>query len=109
MEDHEENEAGREKRRAGPEEDGRRLASQVSKDVERMKKAEEEKRHVLSPWTFLGTVGLLFVIPVVVGAFVGRWLDEHLSGYAIHWTITCILLGVILGALSVYNHIRQNL
>lgn len=109
MDDPEENDTGREKGRALPEEDGNRLASQVGRDVERMKKAEEEKRQVLSPWTFLGTVGLLFILPVVVGAFVGRWLDEHLAGYAIHWTITCILLGVILGALSVYNHIRQNL
>ncbi len=109
VEDHEENEAGREPRRELPEEDRRRLAGQVGKDVERMKKAEKEKHNVLSAWLSLGTIGLLFILPVVVGTFLGRWLDQHLAGYAIHWTITGILLGVILGALSVYNHIRQNL
>ncbi|MGD9895950.1 MAG: AtpZ/AtpI family protein [Candidatus Methylacidiphilaceae bacterium] len=109
MENHEEDDAGRAAKRPLPEEDGRRLASQVSQDVERIKKAEQEKRKVLSSWLFLGSVGLLFIVPVVLGAFVGRWLDEHLAGYAIHWTITGILLGVILGAISVFNHIRQNL
>ncbi|WP_242529313.1 AtpZ/AtpI family protein [Methylacidimicrobium sp. B4] len=109
MEDHQENGAGRGAQPGLPEEDGRRLAGQVGKDVERMKKAEKEKHNVLSAWLSLGTIGLLFILPVVVGAFVGRWLDEHLAGYAIHWTITGILLGVILGALSVYNHLRQNL
>ncbi|VVM05738.1 ATP synthase protein I [Methylacidimicrobium tartarophylax] len=107
--DPEEDGAGPEKGRAVPEEDGRRLASQVSRDVERMKKAEREKHDVLSSWLSLGTIGLLFILPVVVGAFLGRWLDQHLAGYAIHWTITGILLGVILGAISVYNHLRQNL
>ncbi|WP_142524923.1 AtpZ/AtpI family protein [Methylacidimicrobium cyclopophantes] len=86
-----------------------RLAKQVGKDVEKMKRAEKEKQDVLSSWLSLGTIGLLFITPVVIGAFAGRWLDQHLAGYAIHWTITGILLGVILGAVSVYNHIRRNL
>ncbi|WP_018289897.1 AtpZ/AtpI family protein [Verrucomicrobium sp. 3C] len=109
LEDPEKNGAALKKGRSVPEQDGRRLASQVSQDVERMKKAEKEKHDVLSSWLSLGTIGLLFILPVVLGAFLGRWLDQHLEGYAVHWTITGILLGVFLGAISVYNHLRQNL
>lgn len=109
MEGDEKDGKNREVRRKPTEEDRRRLASQVSRDVERMKRAEQEKHRILSSWLTLGTIGLLFILPVVLGAFVGRWLDEHLAGYAIHWTITGIVLGVILGAWSVYNHIRPNL
>lgn len=53
-----------------------------------------------------GTVGLLLVVPLLLGAYGGRWLDIHLAGYSVHWTVSCILLGLGLGAYNVYRFLK---
>ena len=72
-----------------------------------MQKAERERPTLLSQTIYIGTLGLLFVVPVVGGAYLGRWLDDMLSGYSIHWTISMILLGVFVGAMNVYLFMRE--
>ena len=47
---------------------------------------------------YLGTLGLVFVLPVVAGAYLGRWLDQQLAGYSVRWTLSLLLLGVAVGA-----------
>jgi ATP synthase protein I len=47
------------------------------------------------------------VLPVVAGAYLGRWLDSLLAGYSIRWTLSMIFLGVIIGAVNVYLFIRE--
>jgi ATP synthase protein I len=54
-----------------------------------------------------GTVGLLFVAPLLLGAYGGRWLDEHLAGYSVHWTLSLILLGIAVGAYNVYRFLKS--
>lgn len=85
----------------------RRLEERVARQVDRMKRAEQERRTLLGETIFLGTLGLLFVVPVVAGAYLGRWLDSRLEGYAIHWTISLIFLGILVGAVNVYLFIRE--
>jgi len=85
----------------------RRLEERVGQQVDRMKRAEEERRTLLGETIYLGTLGLLFVVPVVAGAYLGRWLDSQLAGYAIHWTISLIFLGIVVGAVNVYLFIRE--
>lgn len=85
----------------------RRLEERVGRQVDRMKRAEQERRTLLGETIFLGTLGLLFVVPVVAGAYLGRWLDSQLAGYAIHWTISLIFLGIVVGAVNVYLFIRE--
>jgi len=85
----------------------RRLEERVARQVDRMKRAEQERRTLLGETIFLGTLGLLFVVPVVAGAYLGRWLDSRLEGYAIHWTISLIFLGIVVGAVNVYLFIRE--
>ena len=85
----------------------RRLEERVARQVDRIKRAEQERRTLLGETIFLGTLGLLFVVPVVAGAYLGRWLDSRLEGYAIHWTISLIFLGIVVGAVNVYLFIRE--
>ena len=85
----------------------RRLAERVGQQADRMKRAERERRTLLGETMFLGTLGLLFVVPVVAGAYLGRWLDSRLEGYAIHWTVSLIFLGIVVGAVNVYLFIRE--
>jgi ATP synthase protein I len=49
----------------------------------------------------------MFVLPVIAGAYVGEWLDKLSQGYEVHWTISMIVLGVVVGAFNVYFFIRE--
>jgi ATP synthase protein I len=52
-------------------------------------------------------LGLLFVLPVIGGAYLGRWIDGLLEGYSVRWTLSMIFLGVVMGAINVYLFIRE--
>jgi len=85
----------------------RRLEERVGRQAERMKRAEKDRRGLLGQTVHLGTLGLVFVLPVVAGAYLGSWLDSRLEGYAVHWTLSMIFLGVVIGAINVYLLIRE--
>lgn len=84
-----------------------RLEERVGQQVDRMKRAEKEQHGLIGQTVYLGTLGLLFVLPVVLGAYLGSWLDSRLEGYAVHWTLSMIFTGVIVGAVNVYLFIRE--
>lgn len=86
---------------------GEDLRKAVERQTRRMKRAEDERPTLLGQTVYIGTLGLIFVLPVIGGAYLGRWLDELLAGYSIHWTLSLILLGVFVGALNVYLFIRE--
>lgn len=54
-----------------------------------------------------GTVGLLFVVPLLLGAYTGRWLDTHFAGYSVRWTVSLIVLGIVVGGWNVYRFLRD--
>lgn len=85
----------------------RRLEERVERKVGRLQRAERERRSVLGETVYVGTLGVLFVAPVIAGAYLGQWLDERLQGFAVHWTTSLILVGVIVGAINVYLYIRE--
>jgi ATP synthase protein I len=87
--------------------DSDELRKQVERRTRRMQKAERERPGLLSQTVFVGTLGLVFVLPVVAGAYLGRWLDGLLAGYSITWTVSLILLGVVIGMVNVYLLIRE--
>jgi ATP synthase protein I len=89
-----------------PEEDGK-LKQAVARESERMKRAERERMRLIAQTVYLGSLALLFVIPVVAGAYLGRWIDSLFSGYSIRFTVSLIVLGVALGALNVYLFVRE--
>lgn len=72
-----------------------------------MKKAERERPTLIGQTVYIGTLGLLFVLPVVAGAYLGHWLDSRATSYSIHWTVSLIVLGVVLGAVNVWLFIRE--
>jgi len=83
------------------------LRKQVERQVRRMKKAEREKPTLLGQTVYIGTLGLIFVLPVVGGAYLGQWLDSLVTDYSSRWTVSLILLGVMVGAINVYLFIRE--
>jgi ATP synthase protein I len=84
-----------------------KLKERIGMQTHRMKQAERERPTLLGQTVFLGTLGLLFVVPVVAGAYVGQWLDGLVEGYSIRWTISLILLGVAVGVANVFLFLRE--
>lgn len=83
------------------------LKQRVSKQVARMQQADKDRPSLLAQTAYLGTLGLLLVVPVIVGAYLGRWLDGLVEGYSLRWTLSLIILGVAVGAFNVYRFIRE--
>ncbi len=83
------------------------LKEQVAKQVARMKQAEKDRPTLLAQTAYIGTLGLLFVLPVIAGAYFGDWLDSQFEGYSVLWTMSMIFLGVIVGAVNVYLFIGE--
>ena len=80
---------------------------QIERQVRRMEKADRERPTLLSQTVYIGVLGLVFVLPVVGGAYLGRWLDSLVAGYSIRWTLSMIFLGVVVGAMNVYLLVRE--
>jgi ATP synthase protein I len=84
------------------------MSQRIDTHARRMAEAERHRPTLLRHTVFLGTLGLLFVLPVVGGAYLGHWLDSMASGYSVRWTMSLIVLGVIVGAVNVYLFIRES-
>ena len=72
-----------------------------------MKRAEQDRPTLIGQTIYLGTLGLLFVLPVLAGAYLGSWLDSLVTGYSTRWTVSLILVGVMIGAINVYLFLRE--
>ncbi|MFI5304582.1 MAG: AtpZ/AtpI family protein [Nitrospiria bacterium] len=85
----------------------KKLRKRVEKKVEQLKQAEKNRKTLLAESVSLGVLGLIFVLPVIAGAYLGRWLDGKYAGYSIRWTLSFIFVGLIIGAINVYFLIRE--
>jgi len=83
------------------------LKEQVERQARRMKKAERERPTLIGQTIYIGTLGLLFVLPVIGGAYLGQWLDSLVAGYSVRWSVSLILVGVFIGAMNVYLFIKE--
>ena len=85
----------------------KQLQKRIDEQVERLKQAERERPTLLAQTTYIGTLGLLLVLPVVAGAYLGRWIDSLMEGYSMRWTLSMIFLGLVIGAVNVYLYVRE--
>ena len=83
------------------------LGRRVEQDARRIAKGEREQPGILVQTVYLGTLGLVFVLPVIAGAYLGRWIDGMLEGYSMRWTLSLLFLGLVVGVLNVYFLIRS--
>ncbi len=83
------------------------LRDKVDQQARRMRKAERERDSLLAQTVYLGTLGVVFILPVVFGAYLGQWLDGLVAGYSVRWTLSLLLLGVVIGAMNVYLLVRD--
>ena len=76
-----------------------------SKEIERsakdLHKGRKERGTFWHYASVIGVGGWLFVIPVVAGAYLGKYLDRSMGGH-ISWTLTFIMLGISAGIYNVW-------
>lgn len=95
--------------RPGPNEAPNRdqLKKSMEREAERMNRAEKDRPTLLAQSVYLGTLGLLIVLPMIAGAYLGRWLDGWSEGYSVRWTVSLIVLGIFIGSVNVYWFIKE--
>ncbi|MFA9474619.1 MAG: AtpZ/AtpI family protein [Filomicrobium sp.] len=76
----------------------------------RLRRHEEWQRTGERPlWhslSMIGSIGWLIVIPMLIGAVLGRWLDEYF-GASIFWSGALIMLGAVLGGYLAWQRVRE--
>ncbi len=85
----------------------RLLERKVEQQVKQIKQANKDRHTLLGQTVYLGTIGMMMAIPIVAGAYLGRWLDTLSRGYTVHWTVSMIFLGIVVGAINVYLFVRE--
>jgi len=80
------------------------LSHELGNTVERKTRRMQAHRNTRtrSPWFGLGFFGLIgwsIAIPTLVGVWLGSMLDARFTGPP-SWTLTCLLLGLILGCVN---------
>jgi ATP synthase protein I len=83
------------------------LTRKVRDQVERIERARRQRKSLMAQTVYAGSVGVVFVLPIVAGAYLGRWLDSHLQVFSVRWTVSLIVLGVIVGGINVYLMLRE--
>jgi ATP synthase protein I len=84
-----------------------RLKKNIESQIKRIKKAEHERPNLLSQTVYIGTLGLVMVLPIVAGVYLGRWLDGLVAGYSTRWTLSLLFTGVVIGMFNVYFLIKE--
>jgi len=79
----------------------------VQTDAERLQQAERDRPGLLRQTLYLGTLGLVFVLPLIAATYAGHWIDQRLPGYSVRGTLSGIFIGLALGAMNVYLLTRE--
>lgn len=87
---------------------GERLKRSLEAQARRIAQADRDRPTLLAQTVFLGTLGLLFVLPLVVGVYLGHWFDGHQPGYSVRWTMSGLVAGLLVGGINVYLYIRAH-
>lgn len=87
--------------------DDNELNEQIERQAQRMRKADRERPTLMAQTVYLGTLGLVFVLPVIGGAYLGHWLDNLIEGYSMRWTLSLIFLGLVIGAVNAWLLLRE--
>lgn len=86
----------------------RNLIEQTKRDIARLAKKEKGPANWIGILFYGGTLGLLFVTPIVLAAYLGRWLDTLAAGYSVRWTVSLIVLGIVTGAYNAFRFIQKH-
>ena len=87
--------------------DPQKLEDTVEEQIDRRRRAQCAAGTLLARTAYLGTLGIMLVLPIVAGAYLGNWLDTHTKGFSFSWTVSLIVIGVFVGAFNTIWFVRQ--
>jgi ATP synthase protein I len=85
-----------------------KLIEQTKRDIARLIQKQKAPAGWVGILFYGGTLGLLFVTPIILGAYLGRWLDTLFEGYSVRWTVSLIVLGIVTGAYNAFKFIQRH-
>lgn len=77
--------------------------------VKATRKLQARRRVTRTIWFGLGMMGLIgwsVAIPTLLGAVLGRWLDNHYRGPH-SWTLMLLVIGLIIGCLNAWHWVAK--
>lgn len=83
------------------------FARAVGKKARRLRRSRTVRRSFWQGLIHVGALGWMFVIPVVIGAFVGHWLRRFTSSRSL--SVAPLLLGVAIGVYVVARELWGSL
>jgi ATP synthase protein I len=79
-----------------------KFSEDIDKSAKELLKARKEKTSFWRYAYIIGVGGWLFVIPIVGGAYLGRYIDKKVEA-GISWTITFIIIGIAIGIYNIWH------
>ncbi|NUN24270.1 MAG: AtpZ/AtpI family protein [Candidatus Jettenia caeni] len=76
------------------------------KESRRIKARQKKGFSILYGLSMFGMVGWSVTIPTIILTLIGIWLDREWPG-RFSWTLTLIVIGVILGCLNAWYWVRK--
>ena len=83
------------------------LKKKIESQIKRIKKADHDRPNLLSQTVYIGTLGLVMVLPIIGGVYLGRWLDSLMAGYSMRWTLSLLFTGLVIGIFNVYFLVKE--
>jgi ATP synthase protein I len=87
--------------------DQKNLKNKIDKQVKRIKKADQDRPDLLSQSVNLSSLVLVMLLPIIAGLYLGHWLDGMMEGYSMHWTLSLLFVGIVIGVFNVYFLIKD--
>ncbi|MDP3155804.1 MAG: AtpZ/AtpI family protein [Archangium sp.] len=82
------------------------LAEQIGTRAARKLKARKSKQGVWFGLGMMGLIGWSVVIPTLLGAALGLWLDDRHPGTH-RWTLALLVVGLTLGCLNAWHWVTK--
>jgi ATP synthase protein I len=77
-----------------------------AKEARKLKARRRPARSIWFGFGMFGLIGWSVVVPTLVGAFIGRWLDaRHPGGRS--WTLALLVAGLVLGCLNAWRWVEK--
>jgi ATP synthase protein I len=88
----------------------KKFSKDIEKSAKELMNARKEKGTFLHYAYVLGVGGWLLALPIVGGAYLGKYLDKKIGGSGgISWTITFIIIGIAVGFYNLwYNFMKRS-
>jgi ATP synthase protein I len=86
--------------------DGSTLAGQIGTKAARKLKARKSTQGVWFGLGMMGLIGWSVVVPTLLGAALGLWLDNHHPGKQA-WTLALMVVGLAIGCVNAWYWVAQ--